>query len=61
MSHHCPDCGGELTFVAHIAAPGYGLAYECKPCDLDFRVVGDTLEDYRYDDVQVDMPVSWVI
>lgn len=32
----CPSCGGQVAFSGHLAAPGYGQAWECGSCGEGF-------------------------
>jgi hypothetical protein len=46
--HEAPhDClkEGNMNFVAHIAAPGYGQAWVCDTCEHPFTKIGDTFHD----------------
>jgi hypothetical protein len=43
----CLEDEGALVFVGHIAAPGYGVAYQCPVCDHPFVRVGASFHDAR--------------
>lgn len=46
--HACAsDCvrGGQMRFVAHIAAPGYGQAWECEVCERRLTRIGEAFYD----------------
>jgi len=36
---------GDMVFVAHIAAPGRGVAYACATCGAPFVLIGGTFFD----------------
>lgn len=46
LDHVCDerpeDEGGDLRFVAHFAAPGFGQSWACVVCGRDFARVGGT-------------------
>jgi len=49
--HVCDDRlatdGGDMEYVGHIAAPGYGVAYRCMVCDAPRVRLGSTMIDPR--------------
>jgi hypothetical protein len=47
VSKHPHDCDvdGDLAYVGHVGAPGYGIAYECKTCGRSWLLIGKTFVD----------------